>query len=98
MKATLKERDDWRTKKVKEVIKNRFGVEYSLKDVRILITVLIKSCLQANNILKSSGMKYARPYQRDYRRHGNAEKEFKKLDCEEEHHKDEGKYLRLLMR
>jgi len=67
----LKERDDWRTK---EVIKNRFGVEYSLRDVsRILITVLIKSCLQAGNILKSSGMKYARPYQRDYIRHGNAE-------------------------
>ncbi|CAD7772041.1 hypothetical protein AIOGIFDO_01159 [Candidatus Methanoperedenaceae archaeon GB37] len=70
MKTILKERDDWRTK---EVIKNRFGVEYSLKDVRILITVLIKSCLHASNILKSSGMKYAKPYQRDYRRPENAE-------------------------
>jgi len=40
LKAILKERDDWRTKKVKEVIKNRFGVEYSLRRVsRILITM-----------------------------------------------------------
>ena len=40
MKAVLEERDDWRTKEVKEVIKNRFGVEYSLRDVgRILITM-----------------------------------------------------------
>ena len=64
LKAILKERDDWRTKKVKEVIKNRFGVEYSLRHV--------------SRILKSFGMKYAKPYQRDCRRPENAEEEFKK--------------------
>ena len=63
MKAVLEERDDWRTK---EVIKNRFGVEYSLRHV--------------SRILKSFGMKYAKPYQRDYRRPENAEEEFKKLE------------------
>ncbi|MHC1585370.1 MAG: winged helix-turn-helix domain-containing protein [Candidatus Syntropharchaeia archaeon] len=46
-------------------IKNRFGVEYSLRHV--------------NRILKSSGMKYAKPYQRDYRRSENAEKKLKNL-------------------
>jgi len=40
LKAILKDRDDWRTKKLKEVIKSRFGVEYSLIRVsRILITM-----------------------------------------------------------
>ena len=34
---------------------------------------MAKSCLQAGNILKSSGMKYAKPCQRDYRRLENAE-------------------------
>jgi len=64
LKSILKERDDWTTKEVKELIKNRFGVEYSLRHV--------------SRILKSSGMKYAKPYQRDYRRPKNAEEEFKK--------------------
>ncbi|MHC1569070.1 MAG: helix-turn-helix domain-containing protein, partial [Candidatus Syntropharchaeia archaeon] len=37
MKAILKERDDWTTKEVRKLIKNRFGVEYSLRHVsRIL--------------------------------------------------------------
>ena len=56
MKAVLEERDDWRTK---EVIKNRFGVEYSLRHM--------------SRILKSFGMKYAKPYQRDYRRYRRPE-------------------------
>ena len=65
LKVILKERDDWTTKEVKELIKNRFGVECSLRHV--------------SRILKSSGMKYARPYQRDYRRPENAEEELKNL-------------------
>ena len=56
MKAILKERDDWRTK---EVIKNRFGVECSLRHV--------------SRILKSFGMKCAKLYQRDYRRYRRPE-------------------------
>ncbi|CAD7767939.1 hypothetical protein FHEFKHOI_01976 [Candidatus Methanoperedenaceae archaeon GB50] len=67
MKAILKERDDWRTKEVKELTKKRFGVEYSLRDDRVLITVLIKSCSEASNILKSSGMKYTEPHERETR-------------------------------
>ncbi|CAD7770661.1 hypothetical protein AIOGIFDO_00865 [Candidatus Methanoperedenaceae archaeon GB37] len=40
LKSILKERDDWTTKEVKELIKIRFGVEYSLRDMsRILITM-----------------------------------------------------------
>ena len=40
LKAILKERDDWTTREVRELIKSRFGVEYSLRDVgRILITM-----------------------------------------------------------
>ncbi|MHC1582038.1 MAG: winged helix-turn-helix domain-containing protein [Candidatus Syntropharchaeia archaeon] len=46
-------------KKVKELIKNRFGVEYSLRHV--------------SRILRSLGMKYAKPYQYDYRKPENAE-------------------------
>jgi len=45
---------------------NKFGVEYSLRHV--------------SRILKSFGMKYAKPYQRDYRMLGNAEEELKKLE------------------
>ena len=65
MKAILKERDGWTTKEVRELIKNRSGVEYSLRHV--------------SRILKSFGMKYTKPYQRDYRRPENAEEEFKNL-------------------
>jgi len=64
LKVILGERDDWTTKEVKEPIKNKFGVEYSLRHV--------------SRILKSFGMKYAKPYQRDYRRPENAEEELKK--------------------
>jgi len=39
---------------VRELIKERFGVEYSLRHV--------------SRLLKSFGMKYAKPYQKDYRR------------------------------
>ena len=64
LKAILKSRDDWTTKEVRELIKEKFGVEYSLRHV--------------SRILRSLGMKYAKPYQLDYRKPENAEKEFKK--------------------
>ena len=64
LKAILKERNDWKTKEVRELIKEEFGVEYSLRHV--------------SRILRSFGMKYAKPYQKDYRRPENAEEEFKK--------------------
>ena len=65
MKVILKERDDWTAKEVKELIKNRFGVEYPLRHV--------------SRILRSLGMKYAKPYQYDYRKPENAEEKFKNL-------------------
>jgi len=59
----LKERT-WTTKEVQELIKEKFGVIYSSWQVR--------------RILKSFGMKYAKPFQKDYRRPENAEELLKK--------------------
>ncbi len=64
LKAILKSRDDWTTKEVREFIKEKFGVEYSLRHV--------------SRILRSLGMKYTKPYQLDYRKPENAKEEFKK--------------------
>ncbi|WP_086975715.1 IS630 family transposase [Archaeoglobus fulgidus] len=66
LKSILKERDNWTTKEVRELIKENFGVEYSLRHV--------------SRLLKSFGMKYAKPYQKDYRRPENAEESLKKLE------------------
>ena len=60
----LKEKE-WTTKEVQEVIEAEFGVIYS--------------SWQARRILKSFGMRYARPYQKDYRKPDNAEDTLKKL-------------------
>ena len=60
----LKEKE-WTTKEVQEVIEAEFGVIYS--------------SWQARRILKSFGMRYARPYQKDYRKPENAEDTLKKL-------------------
>ena len=62
--ALLKERDDWTTNEVREYIQSTFGVEYTLKQVRI--------------ILRGFGMRYAKPYARDYRRPADAEERLKK--------------------
>ena len=61
----LKE-EEWTTKEVQEVIEAEleFGVVYSSWQVR--------------RILKSFGMRYAKPYQKDYRRADNAEDTLKK--------------------
>ena len=60
----LKEKE-WTTKEVQEVIEAEFGVIYSSWQVR--------------RILKSFGMRYAKPYQKDYRRADDAEDTLKKL-------------------
>ena len=62
--ALLEKRDDWTTNEVREYIKSAFGVEYTLKQVRI--------------ILRNFGMRYAKPYTRDYRRPEDAEERLKK--------------------
>ena len=64
LKEMLEERD-WTTKEVQELIEAEFGVSYS--------------SWQVKRILKSFGMRYAKPYQKDYRKPDNAEDTLKKL-------------------
>lgn len=64
LQALLKERDDWTTNEIREHIQRAFGVEYTLKQVRI--------------ILKNFGMRYAKPYAHDYRRPADADELLKK--------------------
>ncbi|CAD7775823.1 Homeodomain-like domain protein [Candidatus Methanoperedenaceae archaeon GB37] len=68
LREMLKEKDSWTTKEVQELIEAEleFGVIYSSWQVR--------------RILKSFGMRYARPYQKDYRKPDNAEDTLKTLD------------------
>ena len=64
IKEILKDRDDWTTKKVAKLIYDKFGVEYSLKQIII--------------ILRKLGLKFGKPYPKDYRRPSDAEKQLKK--------------------
>lgn len=64
LKEILKERDDWTTKEIRKLICYRFNVEYSLKQVGI--------------ILRNLGMKFGKPYPKDYRRPPDAEEQLKK--------------------
>ncbi len=60
----LKEKNVWTTDEVRSLILNEFGVEYTLKQVRV--------------ITKKFGMKYAKPFAFDYRKPPNAEQILKK--------------------
>lgn len=64
LKELLKKRDDWTTKEILNLIKHEFNVEYSLKQVRI--------------ILKDIGLKFKKPYPKDYQRTEDAEEPLKK--------------------
>lgn len=64
LKATLEAKDLWHLGEIIELIKSRFGVGYSERQVR--------------RILKSFKMKHAKPYQIDYRKPGDAEEKLKK--------------------
>ena len=64
LKEILAKRDDWTTKEIKQLIKDKFGIEFSEKHVR--------------TILRSIGLKFARPYPKDYRRPADAEEQLKK--------------------
>ena len=57
-------KDNWTTNEVREYIHRAFGVDYTLKQIRI--------------ILKKFGMNYAKPYAHDYRRPRDAEEQLKK--------------------
>jgi putative transposase len=64
----LREREHWTTEEVRRLIREEFGVEYTLKQVRM--------------ILKKAGMRYAKPFPRDHRRPADAEDLLKKNSTE----------------
>jgi len=64
LKKILNKRDDWTTDEIKKLISDEFLVEYSLKQIRI--------------ILRKFGMKLAKPFPHDYRRPDDAEDILKK--------------------
>ncbi len=64
LKEILENEDNWTTRDVRILISKKFGVDYSEKQIRI--------------ILSSFGMNYAKPYQLDYRKPDNADEILKK--------------------
>ena len=64
LKEILKCRDDWATEDVRELVFKEFDVEYTPKQIRI--------------ILKNFGMNLAKPFPHDYRKPDDAEKLLKK--------------------
>ena len=64
LRTILEGRDDWTTEEVQDLIEKRFGIRFTQKHVR--------------TILRKLGVKYAKPYQHDYRMPKNAEDELKK--------------------
>lgn len=77
LKEMLLERDDWTTGEVRSLIRERFGVEYSTRSVY--------------RILRSLGMRYGKPYPKDYRRPEDAEERLKRRV--EEASKEGGRFL-----
>jgi putative transposase len=66
-KLDLKERlrsGSFTTGEVRELIRTRYGIEYTSKQVRI--------------IMRKMGLSYAKPFQHDYRRPADAEEQLKK--------------------
>lgn len=64
LKEILNKRDDWTTENIRKTISKEFMVEYSLKQIRI--------------ILRKFGMKLAKPFPHDYRKPDDAEDILKK--------------------
>ncbi len=64
LKAILESKDLWYLRDVVDLIRTRFGVEYSERQVR--------------RILKGFNMKHAKPYQVDYRKPDDADEKLKK--------------------
>lgn len=62
LEEILGKRDDWTTREVRNLIL-KYGVHYSLKSIR--------------RVLRNFGMKYCKPYPRDYRRPEDVEKRLK---------------------
>jgi putative transposase len=64
LEVMLHGRDDWSTKEVQELVLKEFNVEYTTKQILV--------------ILRKFGMRHAKPYTHDYRRPNNAEDLLKK--------------------
>ncbi len=64
LQELLSQRSTWTTDEVRTLIYEKFGVEYTLKQIRI--------------ILKKLKMKYGKPFTHDYRRPDDAESLLKK--------------------
>lgn len=64
LKGLLKKREYWATKEVRELIKNEFDIEFTLRHI--------------TRILRKLDMYYQKPYVNDYRRPDNAEDILKK--------------------
>ena len=66
LRNLLKKKDYWTTREVLELIKEKYGVEYSQKQIGV--------------ILHSFNMNHSKPYVLDYRRPQNAEEILKKAN------------------
>jgi putative transposase len=64
LEQLLKQKENWTTKDVKNLVSEKFDVEYTLKQIYI--------------ILRDMGMNFGKPYPHDYRRPPNAEEILKK--------------------
>jgi putative transposase len=64
LEKILRRKKSWTTKEIKDVISREFNVDYSLKQIYI--------------ILRYMGMNFGKPYPRDYRRPTNAKEMLKK--------------------
>ena len=64
LEKILRRKESWTTKEIKDVISREFNVDYSLKQIYV--------------ILRDMGMNFGKPYPRDYRRPTNAEEMLKK--------------------
>ena len=64
LKKILNKRDDWTTEEIKKLISDEFMVEYSLKQIRVIV--------------RKFGMKLAKPFPHDYRRPNDVEEILKK--------------------
>lgn len=60
----LKQRDDWTTKEIRQLIQDRFNVSYTKRHV--------------SRLLRSFGMNHGKSFQRDYRRPDDVEEQLKK--------------------
>jgi putative transposase len=64
LEQLLSKKENWTTKDVKDLISEKFNVEYTLKQIYI--------------ILRDMGMNFAKPYPHDYRKSSDAEEMLKK--------------------